>query len=517
MTSLRNTLFCLSVFTAFVSCSNSYKPEKLLNKCKTVIIFKNSVYNNSLTDVNGKEYYSFLPFEYVSYVNDNNMLQLYLPKPVVDTLVIETKNRRYIELTHKYNAVENVYFLFQAGDTVMFNYDSLGYPIAKSTKNPNLAGVYNFNKSIIHRVNRKFNVESLCILNSYYFRRIFYANQSNEWIPEELVNEYIPLDSLRIDYNMFLDSYKRKLDSLFACNTLNSDYYNYYSRILDYKKINLLLGELKGKKNVAFSDTWSHKYFSQLTDTLINFTSYHDMLRDFYYLELSRSNVKIFKTSNSRYADFRTVFDNLQAREDIPGKSKKILLNKCIEDIIEYFSGDDIKLYLNKYLALTKDTLYVNKIKEENNLDFTNTNQLKLKSLSGETTTLDKVLQKHKDKVIYIDFWASWCAPCRAAMPFAKELRKEYKNKDVVFIYLAKNDTEQSWKQAIENEGLTNNCENYIITNSKNSKVLQELQITTIPRYLLFDKNGTLAHKNAPGPEGKVIRQEIDKLLAKTI
>jgi len=69
-----------------------------------------------LTDVNGKEYYSFLPFEYVSYVNDNNMLQLYLPKPVVDTLVIETKNRRNIELTHKYNAIENVYFLFQVTD-----------------------------------------------------------------------------------------------------------------------------------------------------------------------------------------------------------------------------------------------------------------------------------------------------------------------------------------------------------------------------------------------------------------
>lgn len=47
---------------------------------------------------------------------------------------------------------------------------------------------------------------------------------------------------------------------------------------------------------------------------------------------------------------------------------------------------------------------------------------------------LEKYVRRYKGKVIYIDFWATWCSPCKKEIPFAKELHIELESKDVVFV-----------------------------------------------------------------------------------
>ena len=46
----------------------------------------------------------------------------------------------------------------------------------------------------------------------------------------------------------------------------------------------------------------------------------------------------------------------------------------------------------------------------------------KITDIDGKTTTISKILEKHKGKVLVIDLWASWCRDCLNAMPKAKEL-----------------------------------------------------------------------------------------------
>lgn len=72
----------------------------------------------------------------------------------------------------------------------------------------------------------------------------------------------------------------------------------------------------------------------------------------------------------------------------------------------------------------------------------------------------DELLQKHTGKVIYVDFWASWCAPCMQEMPASIKLHHEYKNKDIIFIYVAYNDKEENWKQALNTTRLAGLAEN---------------------------------------------------------
>ena len=57
---------------------------------------------------------------------------------------------------------------------------------------------------------------------------------------------------------------------------------------------------------------------------------------------------------------------------------------------------------------------------------------------------------KYRNKVIFIDFWAPWCKPCMAEMPFAQKLKKQYEKEDVVFVYLCINCKKENWELTIK-------------------------------------------------------------------
>jgi thiol-disulfide isomerase/thioredoxin len=139
-------------------------------------------------------------------------------------------------------------------------------------------------------------------------------------------------------------------------------------------------------------------------------------------------------------------------------------------------------------------------------------NELLVKNKEGEEFEFENIINK-ENKILYVDFWASWCAPCRSVMKDAELLRQKYANKDVAFIYLAINDQEEKWLEASLKEKLNDLKHNYIITNSKSSKLLNDLNITKIPRYVIYNKNGKLIYHNAPGPNDRGLIQILDKYL----
>lgn len=112
---------------------------------------------------------------------------------------------------------------------------------------------------------------------------------------------------------------------------------------------------------------------------------------------------------------------------------------------------------------------------------------------------INKTLSKYRGKVLYLDFWASWCGPCRAEMPNAARLKDSLKGKDVAFIYLGYNDNEQNWMQArnqLKIEG-----EHYLVDKALEKEVKELFEISGIPHYVIIDKDGTIVNKNASRPQ----------------
>ncbi len=115
-------------------------------------------------------------------------------------------------------------------------------------------------------------------------------------------------------------------------------------------------------------------------------------------------------------------------------------------------------------------------------------------------------------KVVYVDFWATWCAPCRAEIPYMEKLAEHYKDNEGVCLMSVSIDTdEKAWKGKIEADRPA--WAQYNIPRPDQSEGVKHYNITTIPRFMLFDKEGRLYKSSAPRPSDPGIRETIDSLL----
>lgn len=130
-----------------------------------------------------------------------------------------------------------------------------------------------------------------------------------------------------------------------------------------------------------------------------------------------------------------------------------------------------------------------------------------------EKIEFNNLIKSHSGKVVYVDLWASWCMPCRASMPDSRKLVRSFSGKSVAFIYLSIDEKFSDWEKASKEEGLSLDKNSFLLVNFKESAILKELGMKTIPRYLLFDKRGKLVHQNAPGPGSDELIRMIDKYL----
>ena len=144
--------------------------------------------------------------------------------------------------------------------------------------------------------------------------------------------------------------------------------------------------------------------------------------------------------------------------------------------------------------------------------DFTGINNSKNETAQDKINSLDQIIEENKGKVIYVDFWASWCAPCRKELPKSLKLQKKYGEK-VAFVYLSIDLDEKEWKNACNKESLSEFKYNFMTMGFKKSVALSGVKIQGIPHYLIFDKSGKLVNSDAPSPGENKIKEELKKYL----
>ena len=71
-------------------------------------------------------------------------------------------------------------------------------------------------------------------------------------------------------------------------------------------------------------------------------------------------------------------------------------------------------------------------------------------NVKGKKVALDE----YKGKVLVLDFWASWCGPCRAEIPNMKKYYEEFKGKGVEFLSVSIDAKKDAWEKAMKEEGM---------------------------------------------------------------
>ena len=337
----------------------------------------------------------------------------------------------------------------------------------------------------------------------------------------------------------FLFNEKNAIDSETYKKMENQEYFDY--ELKTHASLMKLLNESE-IENEKFLESQADKFRFQMLNNLINklgedyfagktkgiITQYLDS-------EIDKIDFKdsVMFASNNDYRYFLSSYfvagltsGDLKTlelyNEELLEMQKKSIVT-TLKRGISFYNMDKLDVYYQTYVKLAANDKGINRIKEK----YDRIKTLKKGSPSPSFNYPDSSgknisLESLKGKLVYVDVWATWCGPCKAQIPFLKQLEEKYREEDIAFVSLSIDQLKNisKWKDMIvdkELEGIQ-----IIADKAWRSKFVTDYVIEGIPRFILIDKDGNLMDPMAPRPaiyvEGEMqLNEEIQKIFDENI
>jgi thiol-disulfide isomerase/thioredoxin len=392
-----------------------------------------------------------------------------------------------------------VFLYVEPGDSINVSFDALTFPSGIK-----FSGKGGANNSFLIQFNETFkiatdkNALTVCIQSSAvdaYENNLFSEKKKEE---------------------TYFDNYQNKAQ-------LSTGFKTYVKQVIQYSYLNALLAYpiINANNNKGLTVTplpnIMLEHFDKNTasnDSALTVDAYRSFLNYF---------VTYFVSEGNGFNKFTDLTISMQkkyyfANQYLKNESFRFFLARYLMDECERTSPETVKKIFNVLAWADNGGTYSKIVKEHCN-KFTEAKSpsdagqapvLKLKDLKGKS----KALTDFKGKVVYIDFWASWCGPCRQQFPYAHELKKQLspaENKQIEFVYFSIYNTDSIWKKAIIANGLEGT--QLFSPGGWNSEVVKYFKINGIPRYMLLNKKGQIADPNAKRPSDPQILDDLRKLM----
>ena len=301
------------------------------------------------------------------------------------------------------------------------------------------------------------------------------------------------LNESEIENEQFLESQANKFRFLMLNNLINKlgeDYFAGKTKGIITQYLDSEIDKIDFKDSVMFASNTDYRYF----------------LSSYFVAGLTSGDLKTLELYN----------------EELLEMQKKSIVT-TLKRGISFYNMEKLDLYYQTYVKLAANDKGINRIKEK----YDRIKTLKKGSPSPSFNYPDSSgknisLESLKGKLVYVDVWATWCGPCKAQIPFLKQLEEKYREDDIAFVSLSIDQLKNisKWKDMIvdkELEGIQ-----IIADKAWRSKFVTDYVIEGIPRFILIDKDGNLMDPMAPRPaiyvEGEMqLNEEIQKIFEDNI
>ncbi|MFB9054253.1 TlpA family protein disulfide reductase [Formosa undariae] len=211
------------------------------------------------------------------------------------------------------------------------------------------------------------------------------------------------------------------------------------------------------------------------------------MDKDFSSMDLETLDAKFVEIE----AELTTFYNSKQGLDTMVTNMASKNLKPMLEGTKNYYAGN---IMLKQDMTGKPSPLFV---------DYVN--------VDGSKTSLESL----RGKYVYIDVWATWCAPCKAEIPALKALEKEYHDKNITFVSLSVDDdrthggswdkAKEDWLAMVADKELSG--VQVMAPEGWKSQFVRDYKINGIPRFILIDPTGIIVDPSAPRPSDEKLKE----------
>jgi len=304
------------------------------------------------------------------------------------------------------------------------------------------------------------------------------------------------VDSIELAQQAFLKQWESRLASklyVLEAGRIEFEIYRYRG---DYKYLRQFFASQSDKIQVPeYPENWD-SYLDKVPldrDELVSIDNYVEISIEKIRVLLSKLHPEITYGTESYSLLFLKMTASLCSKvvgehvakswlESVVAQEEVAPYEAAVSQFLNSAAPEELKTDLNQ-LILSRKGLSVGAAASDFSLMSNTGQQLRLSDLAG--------------KFVYVDFWATWCAPCIAELKYVQKWKSTLTDSSFVFLYISLDEEESTWRQSIE-KYLPNGF--HVWGKGMNSEVAKAYGIRSLPNYFLIGPAGSFISTNPPRP-----------------
>ena len=271
-----------------------------------------------------------------------------------------------------------------------------------------------------------------------------------------------------------------------------------------------ITGDVKDLKNISITGSCAQQLLNEYNKEINKYNLQYADFRE-KYQEATRNNDEAL--IEKLIEEYNSIGDNQNTYVSlfITKNSNSFIAPYILSNNLWNYELNELEDFSNNFKANALDNEYYEKVKKQiallqrvdigqPYLDFTQ------ETPDGDMLSLSELVGK--SKLLLIDFWASWCGPCRAENPNVVEIYNDYHEKGFDILGVSLDMKKENWVKAIEDDGLI--WHNISDLKYWQNEAARAYAVSAIPSNVLLDQNGIIIAKDL---RGKDLRTKVEEIL----